>query len=254
MLTKPTIIKTEAIVLRALDFGETSRIVTLYTAEMGKLSVLAKGARSSKSRFGSTLDPLAHIEAIIYIKPSRELQSITDASHSQTFRTIRNELGRIEVGLKVIELTNAVMHDSEQNRDVFLLLAKVLVCLDQMEERYRNLFPYYQLSLASAYGFAPVFDRERVADLTDDGGTLDLQSGEIRTGIPASALERRASRSALRAFAILARAPIEKVTQMSVRPATMQEVGDLVGAYMKTHFGDIVPDRASRVFTQLEIG
>ncbi|GMQ80789.1 MAG: DNA repair protein RecO [Rhodothermia bacterium] len=254
MLSKPAIIKTEAIVLRALDYGETSRIVTLYTAEMGKLSVLAKGARSSKNRFGSTLDPLTHIQAIIYIKPSRELQSITDASHSQTFRTIRDELSRIEVGLKVIELTNAIMHDSEQNRNVFLLLTRVLTCLDLVAERYQNLFPYYQLSLASECGFAPVFDRERVADLTDRGGTLDLESGEIRKGAPASGSEQRASRSALRAFAILARAPIEKVTQMSLRPETMQEVGDLICAYMKTHFGDIVPDRASRVFAQLEIG
>jgi len=250
----PAIIKTEAVVLRALDYGETSRIVTLYTAELGKLSVMARGARSSKSRFGSTLDPLAHIQAIIYIKPSRELQSITEASHSQHFLTIRNELGRIEVGLKIIELTNAVMHDSEQNRDVFMLLTKVLAYLDHMEERYRNLFPYYQLSIASEYGFAPVFEKNAVANLAEEGGTLDLHSGVIRSGFSTGASERRASRSSLRAFAILARAPIEQVTRMSLRPETMLEVSDLIGAYMKTHFGDIVPERAARVFAQLGAG
>lgn len=250
MFSKPAIIKTEAVVLRALDYGETSRIVTLYTAELGKLSVMARGARSSKSRFGSTLDPLAHIQAIIYIKPSRELQSITDTSHSQHFRTIRNELGRIEVGLKIIELTNAVMHDSEQNRDVFMLLTRVLAYLDHMEERYWNLFPYFQLSLASEYGFAPVFEKNAVADLTEDGGLLDLQSGEIRSGFSPGGSERRASRSGLRAFSILARAPIEKVTQMSLKPETSQEVSELIGAYMKTHFGDVIPERASRVFAQ----
>lgn len=254
MPTKPTILKTEAIVLRALDYGETSRIVTMYTAELGKLSVMAKGARSSKSRFGSTLDPLSHIQAIVYLKPSRELQSITEASHSQTFQTIREELGRIEIGLKVIELTNAVMHDSEQNREVFVLLVSVLTCLNHVDGRYRNLFPYYQLNLASAFGFAPVFDRNNVVNLADKGGTLDLQTGKILLGAASSEVVRRASRSALRAFAIFARAPMAKVMQMSLRSETRQEVSILVGDYMKTHFGDVIPDRTSRVFAQLEVG
>jgi len=45
-----------------------------------------------------------------------------------------------------------------------------------------------------------------------------------------------------------------KVMQMSLTSETRQEVSILVGDYMKTHFGDVIPDRTSRVFAQLEVG
>ena len=98
------IIRTDAIVLRGLDYGETSRIVTLFTRERGKMSVMAKGARKTKSKFGSTLQPMSHVEVVFYYKPTRTLQILSESSHVRAFHDLQRSLEKITLGLRVVEL------------------------------------------------------------------------------------------------------------------------------------------------------
>lgn len=254
MPLKPEIIRTDAVVLRSMDYGETSRINTLFTLDWGKMAVIAKGARSSRSRFGSTLDPMAHIQAIIYVKPSRELQTITDASHVRAYPEIRENFDRIEIGLKALELCNALLPDGQENRELFSLLVEILSTLNEPNDRLRNLSPFFQLRLASILGFSPSFEKRDVEELTDAGGILEMQSGAIVPISGSNVGNRTASRSSLRAFAILARAPMHKVLQLALRPETESEVADLILSYMRYHFEDSYPNRTARVFAQLKLG
>ncbi|MBK6759746.1 MAG: DNA repair protein RecO [Ignavibacteria bacterium] len=66
------IVSSEAIVLHSRRFGDSSRIVTLYSAELGKVTVVAKGARTMKSSFGAALEPF----------PMCDARSITDGTRS----------------------------------------------------------------------------------------------------------------------------------------------------------------------------
>lgn len=68
------IIRTDAVVLRGMDYGETSRILTLFTRRHGIIGAIAKGVRRPGSRFGSTLQPLSVIQAVYYYKAERDLQ------------------------------------------------------------------------------------------------------------------------------------------------------------------------------------
>ncbi len=80
---------------------------------------------------------------------------------------------------------------------------------------------------------------------------LDFESGEIGNISSTGAGARRASRSSLRAFAILSRSPVERILQMKLRPEVRQEVNELVVDYMRYHFQDSFPSRSDRVFAQL---
>lgn len=253
MPSKPSIIRTDAVVLRAMDFGETSKIVTLFTHEFGKMGVMARGARKSKRRFGSVLEPLSHIQAIIYVKPSRELQSLTEASHVRTYPTIRESLQRIEIGLRVIELTNSLMQAQQKNFQIFALLVSVLTALDGSEERFENLLPFYQLRFASILGFAPAFEKVVFDGMKEEGGMIALHSGEIQTDSHEEG-GYRATRSILRAFAILSRAPLSDVMRMSLRPEVKTGVDALIASYMKYHFEEAYPSRSEKVFSQFEKG
>ena len=72
-----TIVKTRGIVLRSRRMGETSRMATLYTEDFGKLTVTAKGARRIKSKFGSALELMAEVQAVCYIRDTRNLQTLS---------------------------------------------------------------------------------------------------------------------------------------------------------------------------------
>jgi DNA repair protein RecO (recombination protein O) len=71
------VLATDALVLHVFDYLETSRIYRLLTREAGVQSVLARGARRAKSRYGSAVDLFAEGEAQLSIRPTRELQTLT---------------------------------------------------------------------------------------------------------------------------------------------------------------------------------
>jgi DNA repair protein RecO (recombination protein O) len=92
---------TDAIVLHAFDYLETSRIVRLLTREAGVVSVLARGARRSRARYGSALDLFAEGVAEISVKPNRELQNLNSLEISRSRASIAEDIGRF-TGANVI--------------------------------------------------------------------------------------------------------------------------------------------------------
>ena len=54
-------LKTEAIVLRSIRYGEADRILHLYTPRHGRVGAIAKGVRRSRSRFGARLEPFFRV-------------------------------------------------------------------------------------------------------------------------------------------------------------------------------------------------
>ena len=72
----PGPLRTEAIVLRSIRYGEADRILHLYTPDRGRLSAIAKGARRARSRFGARLEPFFHVRAVLHEGRS-ELLTVT---------------------------------------------------------------------------------------------------------------------------------------------------------------------------------
>ena len=104
---------TEAIVLHAFDYLETSRIIRLMTREAGVQSVLARGARSSKKRFGSAVDLFAQGLVEIYIRPNRDLQSLTSFDVTRSRPQLATDVGRFTAGSMIAELSLRWASDEE---------------------------------------------------------------------------------------------------------------------------------------------
>jgi DNA repair protein RecO (recombination protein O) len=95
---------TEAIVLHAFDYLESSRIIRLLTKELGVQSVLARGARKSRGRYGSALDLFAEGTAQLYIKPNRELHNLAGFEISRTRGELAEDIGRFTAASTIAEL------------------------------------------------------------------------------------------------------------------------------------------------------
>ena len=96
--------KTLAIVLRVVDFSETSCVVTLFTEQFGKIGTLAKGARRPKSPFDSALDLLAVCRIVFIDKAGDVLDLLTEARLERRFRSASRDLSRLYAGFYVAEL------------------------------------------------------------------------------------------------------------------------------------------------------
>src|SRR6476661_5583604 len=95
---------TEAIVLHAFDYLESSRIIRLLTRDAGVQSVLARGARKSRGRYGSALDLFAEGTAQLYIKPNRELHNLAGFEISRTRGELAEDIGRFTAASTIAEL------------------------------------------------------------------------------------------------------------------------------------------------------
>ena len=245
------IVRTDAVVLRAFDYGETSRIANVLTRTHGVISVIAKGARRPKSRFGSTLQPLSHVQVVFYHKANRGLQTLKEASHVTRFPNLLADLDRLPTALRAIEISRAMLGEGDTHPVAVDLLVATLSVLDLAEEREGNALPWFALHLAGLLGFAPDVQREDVLALGDGGGGLVLDTGAV---VPPGTGGIRASRAALRAFAVFARTDLETSMRMALDEATRREVDNLVDAYLRTHSGSTAPERVRAVAHQLDAG
>lgn len=246
------IIRTEAIVLRNMMFRETSMIVSMLTREKGKISVLAKGARLPKSQYGATLQPMSHIQAIYYYKPTRDLQTLSETSHLTVFNQVNEDLNHISIGFRMVELVHSLLQVDEENAQVFDLLLLSLQKLNRSEGWTQNIWPFFQLRLAGILGFQPSVEREQVASISEEGGFLLLNSGTVLPLGEPVPHARKASRTALRAFAIFCRADIDDILRMSMKIKVEHEVANLIDSYMRFHLEDALPTRSHKVLGQLQ--
>ncbi|HXW79451.1 MAG TPA: DNA repair protein RecO [Acidimicrobiales bacterium] len=112
------------VVLRTYKLGEADRIVVFLSAGHGKVRAVAKGVRRTKSRLGGRLEPLSHVELLMY--EGRELDIVTQAEMIEPWRPLREDLGRLAQGLAMAEATEQVAQEREPSEPLYRMLAGAL--------------------------------------------------------------------------------------------------------------------------------
>jgi DNA repair protein RecO (recombination protein O) len=122
--------KTQAIVLRVVEFSETSCILTLFTEHFGKIGALAKGGRRPKGPFEGALDLLALIRIVFLRKSSDALDLLTEAKLQRRFRSAERDLSRLYAGYYVAELLAELTDNGDPHPELFALADQTLLALD----------------------------------------------------------------------------------------------------------------------------
>lgn len=157
-------IKTEAIVLKSFKYGESSRIVTIFSDELGKFSAVVKGVRNSRSKIGGVFEAMNHVHVIFNKKDNRDLQYVNSADCISSFPKIKENFDKLMTAFKLSELTNRMMYNYDAGKDVFQILKKVLYTLEKAVDKYDILFIMYQVKFAVAQGINPVPDERNFQD------------------------------------------------------------------------------------------
>jgi len=122
--------KTQAIVLRVVEFSETSCVLTLFTEHFGKVGALAKGARRPKGPFEGALDLLAVVRIVFLHKSSDALDLLTEAKLHRRFRSAQRDLSRLYAGYYVAELLSELTDNGDPHPELFALADETLLALD----------------------------------------------------------------------------------------------------------------------------
>ncbi len=148
-------LKTEGIVLRSLRYGEADRILHLYTPDRGRVSVIAKGVRKTRSRFGGRLEPFFRLELVLYEGRS-DLLTVTSVETLAAHPRLREDARALDGAARACEAVARVFDDGDPHAGVYHLLANELALLDGDPARAgRANALAFRLKLLLAAGFAP---------------------------------------------------------------------------------------------------
>ncbi|HJP33937.1 MAG: DNA repair protein RecO [Candidatus Latescibacteria bacterium] len=151
-----TLIKTDAIVLRTMRMGETSKLATLFTEHHGKLKVTAKGARRPKSKFAGCLEMSWQVHITCPVRDDRDLHTLTDAETVTARPELLADLRRLSYAAAACEMVDRLSLDHVPNSRLYLCLKGVLTGIEEVAtEQLETLFWYFQLRVAEALGYRP---------------------------------------------------------------------------------------------------
>lgn len=160
----------EAIVLRSIRHGETSRILTLFGRKRGRFAVIAKGVRRSKgSGVSGTIEPPSLIEAQVYFKKTRSVQTLGQVSLLDGYREIKSDLTVTAYASVVLQYMYRSFTDDDANNFAYMTAVQALANLEETLSNVANstsnnssgrigeilslILGNFQLGLIEALGF-----------------------------------------------------------------------------------------------------
>jgi DNA repair protein RecO len=146
------IIHTTAIVLKTVDYSESSKIVTLFTRRHGKIGVMGRGVKKPKNKMAGLLEVGNLLDVVYYMKDSRSVQILSEASYHQKLLNLRLNFEKMATMMSTLELVSQLLHDNEKNLPIFEFAQRLLVWLNDASIKPALLFPYVQIRLAALMG------------------------------------------------------------------------------------------------------
>jgi DNA repair protein RecO (recombination protein O) len=207
----PGPLKTEAVVLRSIRYGEADRVLHLYTPGRGRVGAIAKGVRRSRSRFGARLEPFFHVRLVMHEGRS-ELRTVTSADTISTHGSLRDHAETLDAAARACDAVGRLFETPEPHPEVFHLLLTELSLLngDRAHASPANGLAF-RLKLLLAAGIVPQLGgcascgaRERLGGFSAAAGGVICDSCET----PAFTLDRESYEFLVAALgAPLAQAP-----------------------------------------------
>jgi DNA repair protein RecO (recombination protein O) len=177
--------KTNSIVLSTTPFRESSFIVTLFSVDYGRFQGIAKGIRSA-SKYSTPLERGMLIEHIVYVKKTRDIQTLADIQISSFFPEIRGDIEKTAVRDTAFELLLVSLKAGDRNPELFSFVTEFLSCLSTQKippEALLCLLWCFHFRFASIMGFETDFSTcthcRKTLVPTQSGGYLNHDQGGI---------------------------------------------------------------------------
>jgi DNA repair protein RecO (recombination protein O) len=129
----PGSLKTQAIVLRSMRYGEADRILHLYTPEQGRIGAIAKGVRRARSRFGARLEPFFHVRLVLH-EGRGELYTVTSADTVNAHGALREQAATLDSAARACDAVARLFETGDPHPEVFTLLLNQLSLLNRHPE------------------------------------------------------------------------------------------------------------------------
>ncbi|MBI5739733.1 MAG: DNA repair protein RecO [Nitrospirae bacterium] len=229
--------RTEGVVLKTQKYGEADLIATYLTSDRGIIRAFAKSPRKTKSRFGSSLEPLTHARISLWGKEQAALPKLTQSDIISSFHRIREDLQDFVGMSKLTEMLLCLIPEGIPNKRLFSFFINVLRAVTASEEKPKDaLHIITQVRLLAVIGYAPRLKGcgrcgERSLDFYPDAGTTlcgkcaGAQAGEGKPFM-------RIHDNTIRFYAHSIEWPVHISNRLKPRPEVLTELSALIDRHI----------------------
>ncbi|GGB29105.1 DNA repair protein RecO [Virgibacillus dakarensis] len=148
--------KVEGIIIKTQDYGETHKIVTIFSKTIGKFAAIARGAKKPKSRMAAVTQPFIHGEFLVYLNSG--LSTIQQGEMLNSLRSIREDIVKTAYAAYIVELTDKLV---DQKKPDHYLYNQLLLTIDWIAGHDSAEIPIimYEMKLYQKGGFAPTVNQ-----------------------------------------------------------------------------------------------
>jgi DNA repair protein RecO (recombination protein O) len=241
--------KAEGIVVRTTDYGEANKILTVYTREAGKISIMARGAKKSKSRFTAVSQLFTYGYFLYQIGSG--MGSLQQGDLMNSFRPIREDLTKTAYAVYLAELLDRLTEDKEPNGYLFDMLLHALKWMEEGKDPdiITRLFEMKMLYVA---GCRPEFHACMNCGAVDAAFFVSIQEG----GLICKSCHRddssllAVSPGTVKILRLLTHIHMPQLGNVRVKPETKQQLRHVLYAFLDDCTGLYLKSR--RFLDQLE--
>lgn len=146
--------QTEGIVIAVKDWGETDRLIMLFSKEKGKIGVLAYGAKRPRSQLAGGMQLFTHVE--VSLQPGKIFEQVKQCTIKNSYRHITEDLIKMSYGMFMLEVVNELCPERQPENRLFANLLKALALLGERNPRLVALAWAWQV--LAEVGLSPQLD------------------------------------------------------------------------------------------------
>lgn len=226
--------KVTGIVIRTVNYGESNKVVTLFTEELGKVAIMARGAKKPGSRFHASSQPF--VDGVYIFPASRGLAQLKSSDVITSYPEIRKDVERMAYAMYWLEMVDRSVEDRVPNRPLFRILSEALQALNAGMDP-DIITHHFELRILHILGVAPVLTGcVRCNDVTDpmffsvvSGGFLCVRHREEGTLLLSERLAKLLYLMSRHELSEFRNVPLSKESRLLLR--------QLFDAYMESYSG-----------------
>jgi DNA repair protein RecO (recombination protein O) len=228
--------KCEGIVLRTTDYGETNKIVTIFTREWGKVGVMARGAKKPKSRLAAISQPFTY--GYFLVQKGSGLGSLQQGEITVSFRSLKEDIFLTAYASYLIDLIDKCTEENKPNPYLFEMLYQTL---NYVNEGYdpQILTHIFEMKMLASLGLYPVLNQCAICGNTEGHFSFSLRENGL---ICHCCLEKdpyhlKISQTTVKLLRIFYYLDLSRLGNVSVKSETKAELKKVITAYYDEYSG-----------------
>lgn len=242
--------RVNGIVIRNTDYGESHRIITIFTEHYGKIGVMARGAKKTNSRHSAVTQLFTYAEFVFY-RAGGQMGTLNHGETIDSHQRLREDLLLSAYASYLVELTDRLTETGEASSGLFGQLRLALDALEEGKDA-QIITHLYEMKMLAHAGYAPNLESCTVCGGEPAEGAVSLRfGGALCPKCQASDPEvMQLTDKAYKLLRLMAATDIGRVGQIAVKPETKAQLKAVMRGFYDAHIG--IRWRSQHVMDQME--